>query len=439
MATTSLKKTGTSAVIRRLAEQVAEAAAEARYARLKDMWTRHHNLEKVSKPPVYVGLYVHSNFYTVIWQELIPSDTIVSEDPLERDVEIQLRQRLYKHQHIPDDDVLLPTVWVKAVPLRTDQSAVGQQQATQFSEHVDGTAAARLWGLPFLTQTTAKVGGAYKVEPVIKTEEDMAKLLRPAFAVDQKATSIRVERVTELVDGLLDVKVASDEVGFAPAETVTSLMGIEPILFGVIDRPDFIHRMMDIVTDGTIEYHRQREAAGGVEVEQTWSYRAHYEELPPGANPNLLSNGWLNIAAQSLCGLSPAMNAEFLQPYHAKLASAFGDAKVYYHACEPITKKIPVIRELPNLRRLHISPWTDLEVAVDQVGENIVLETEAHTADTIFVNTPEQMRESVERLLDIAGHRVMDVNLTALETVGGNPSVLTKWAQIAQEATAKYS
>jgi hypothetical protein len=42
-------------------------------------------------------------------------------------------------------------------------------------------------------------------------------------------------------------------------------------------------------------------------------------------------------------------------------------------------------------------------------------------------------------LLDIAGHRVMDINLTALETTGGNPSVLTTWTQIAQGVTAGYS
>ena len=439
MATTSHRTDQAPAHIRRLSEQVAEAAADPRYARLKDMWTQHHGLKKVSKPPVYVGLYVFPDFYSVIWQELISPGTLVSRDPLERDVEIQLRQRLYKHEHIPDDDVLLPIVWVKAVPTESGDKSVGRVGSVQLSGHTDGSEAARLWGLPFLTQTTDTAGGAYKVDPVVKAERDIHNLLRPAFAVDQEKTDLHVERAEELVDGLLDVKVVTDEVGFAPSETVVSLMGIESILYGVIDNPDFVHMMMEIVTDGTIEYHRQREEAGAVEIEQTWGYRAHYEELALGQSLHHLANGWLNVSAQSLCGLSPAMYAEFLQPYHASLTAAFGDTKVYYHACEPITKKIPVIRELPNLRRLHISPWTDLEVAVEQVGENIELETEVHTADTIFVHTSEEMRKSLGRLLDVAGHRVMDVNLTALETVGENPSVLTTWAQIAQEVTAKYS
>ncbi len=36
-------------------------------------------------------------------------------DPLERDVELQLRQKLFRHRRIPDDFVVLPTVWLEAV------------------------------------------------------------------------------------------------------------------------------------------------------------------------------------------------------------------------------------------------------------------------------------------------------------------------------------
>ncbi|MBN1687121.1 MAG: hypothetical protein JW852_10725, partial [Spirochaetales bacterium] len=97
---------------RELVERVEEAAADPVYAQRKLMYTRHNRLEKVEKVPV--GVHLHRG-YRLVWQELIPPETIISHDPLERDIELQLRQKLYRHDHIPDDEVLLPTVWIDPV------------------------------------------------------------------------------------------------------------------------------------------------------------------------------------------------------------------------------------------------------------------------------------------------------------------------------------
>jgi len=44
--------------IETLVDAVAEASETPRYARLKPMLTRHHQVKKVLKAPVYVGLYI---------------------------------------------------------------------------------------------------------------------------------------------------------------------------------------------------------------------------------------------------------------------------------------------------------------------------------------------------------------------------------------------
>ncbi len=426
--------------LERLVERVAEAASDPRYARLKAMYTRHNRLEKVGKAPV--GVHLHKA-YRPVWQELIPPDTLISKEPLERDIEIQLRQKLYRHECIPDDEVLLPTVWVTPVrPLSPeDQAKDGDvQRASRQTFGSQARGEARLWGLPFLVRRPQERGGAYKVEPVVVSEADAARLKHPRYEVDAAATRALVDRATELVGGKLPVKVAGDELSASPSETMVSLMGIEAVLYGVIDRPQFIHRMMDYITDGYITYHKSREAAGAVEAEETWGYRTHYEDLPPDASPHSLRSCWWYISAQSLMGLSPAMYAEFLQPYHARLAAAVADHRVYYHGCEDLTKKIPIIRQLPGLRRFHVSPWTDLESAVKQLGREFVLETHVSYADVLYLQkTPEKMREGVERIMKIAGDCILDVNVGDIETVGGDPGILTRWAQAAQEATAKYA
>ncbi|MBM3956677.1 MAG: hypothetical protein FJ313_01320, partial [Gemmatimonadetes bacterium] len=296
----------------------------------------------------------------------------------------------------------------------------------------------RLWGLPFVEHRTAHLKGSYAVDPVVTSEGDLERLHHPPYEVDEAATRALRERATELVDGRVDVKLATDEVAFSPSEVMISLVGMEAVLYGVIDRPGFIHRIMGFVTEGLIAYHRSREAAGAVDPEQTWNYRIPYEVLRPEDDPRRLTGSWMFIAAQSMCGISPAMYEEFVQPYHERLARLAGDHRVYYHGCEDLTAKIPIIRRLPNLRRFHVSPWTDLESAAEQLGSDFVLEVVPHP-ETLYAQTPAQMRAALERMVRVADGCVFDICLGEIETVYGNPAVLTTWAQIAQEVAARHA
>ncbi len=269
-------------------------------------------------------------------------------------------------------------------------------------------------------------------------EADFKKLIRPRYVIDDDATNERIEKAKDLVGKKLPIKIRTDEISYAPTETMISLMGMEAVLFGVYDRPDFIHRIMEFITDATIEYHLEREAAGGVDSEQTWGYRMPYEEVPEGVDTKTLATGWATIAAQSMCGLSPAMYEEFVQPYHERMAKVIIDNRIYYHGCEDLTKKIPIIRQLPNLRRFHISPWTDLKIAAEELERNFVMEVVGHP-DTLHVQTKQEMRDWLTQTMDIAGDNILDLNLGEIETTFGNPSVLTTWAEIAQDVVEQYA
>ncbi len=454
-----LSSRGTPTHLNALVDRVIEAASDPVYEKRKDMYTRHNRLEKVEKVPV--GVHLH-NGYRLIWQELIPPETIISRDPLERDIELQLRQKLYRHDHIPDDEVLLPTVWINPVrPPGPDESAARPSQPFPAERSTQSSGApaaegpridrgvqaygalskgdARLWGLPFQVQQTAYAGGAYKVEPVVSTDSDMARLHHPKFEIDEKATALLLERSTELVGGRLPVKLATDEIGASPSETVVSLMGMETLYYLVIDNPGLIHRMMEFVTDGYIAYHREREAAGAVDAESTWGFRTHFERLRPGERSDRLSSCWWYISAQSLAGLSPAMYADFLQPYHERLAAGLADSRVYYHGCEDLGEKIPIIKKLPHLRRFHVSAWTDLAKAVEELGKEYVLEVHMAYGDVLYAPSPAHIQKNLEQIMTIAGDCILDINLGDIETVRGNPDVLANWARIAQEVTARYT
>ncbi len=132
------------------------------------------------------------------------------------------------------------------------------------------------------------------------------------------------------------------------------------------------------------------------------------------------------------------MYEEFVQPYHERMARVISENRIYYHGCEDLTKKISIIRQLPNLRRFHISPWTNLKVAAEELGRDFVLEVVVHP-DTLHVQTEREMRDWLTRTMDIAGDNILDLNLGEIETTFGDPTVLSKWATIAQDVTEQYS
>jgi len=395
-------------LLRDLAAQVAEACASPRYSRLKALWTRHNRLEKVDKIPVSVHLH---RGYTATWRELIPPEQLQSVEPLARNLELQLRQKLFRHREIPDDDVLLPTLWLE--PVRPE----GEE---------------RLWGVPLRRAVPSDPKGAYTFLPIVRDEADLAQLHPPRFEIDLPATGRLLERAQGMVGGRLPVKLWTDQIRESPGERLIDFLGWDGFLYGLVERPALIHAMMEFLTEGMRHYQQDRERQGAVDAEASWLWRVHYEALPPDEPLDRLRSCWGYIAAQATGTISPAMYAEFIHPYNLRMVELFGPARIYYHGCEDLTPKLDIIATLPGLRRFDVGAWTDLAACVEKFERRVVLEVQVHPGDTLLVHDPAEMRRTLERIVSIAGDCIYDINLSDIETVNGNPRVLGEWARLAQ-------
>ena len=81
-------------VLRKLAQRVHDIAQLPEQQIKRDMWRKHTAL-KHGIPPVFVSPEGS-------WVELIPPETLQCEDKFARQVELELRRRIYRHEHIPD-------------------------------------------------------------------------------------------------------------------------------------------------------------------------------------------------------------------------------------------------------------------------------------------------------------------------------------------------
>jgi hypothetical protein len=76
--------------------------------------------------------------------------------------------------------------------------------------------------------------------------------------------------------------------------------------------------------------------------------------------------------SQESIGISPEQFAEFVYPYYEELAREFG--LVYYGCCEPVHNYWDrSLKDLPNLRKVSISPWCDEEMMGERLDGRKVI------------------------------------------------------------------
>lgn len=384
-----------------LAHEVRDLASSPEHTARRELWTALHAL-RPPRPLVHYAMYNH------VWErEIADTRQFAHRSGLARTIETQLRARLWKARHIPDDEPILPTVWL-SMP------------------HPPGDD--RLWGVALPSARTDPLG-AYKPIPPIRERGDLAILHAPSYEeLPDEARKLRDE-AEELTGGLLPIKLHTDEIHYGPFEWVVRMRGMDNLLLDVVDDPGLVHDLMRIATDGVVAYHLAREAAGAVEAEASWSIHMLWDEYE--GSGNRLKDCWAYVHAQSAASLSPRMYAEFIQPYNAEVAALFG--KVYYHGCEDLSAKCRVIKGLPHLRLFHVGPWTPVEPVVECFGDSVALEVHSHPTNVLFAWTPEQTYDDL-CMRHRAAHGVPHVlKLCDVETVGGNAARLATWAAMARE------
>ena len=83
------------AVLKQLAQRVHDIAQLPEQQAKRDLWRRHTAL-KHGIPPIFVSPEGS-------WAEIFPDASLQCEDPFAREVELELRRRIFRHEHIPDD------------------------------------------------------------------------------------------------------------------------------------------------------------------------------------------------------------------------------------------------------------------------------------------------------------------------------------------------
>ena len=398
-------------VVRELARQVAEIAAKDVQDERRDLWRRHNSLERTRPLVLVLGM--------PYWCEVFPNERLRCEDPLLRRYEQAFQQTLHQDR-LGDDSIVEPWVTLGA----TYAFPTGQ----------------RRWGADIRFTPSPEARGSWMFDPPIREEADVDKLIAPRHEIDEAATARDHDKLAGAVGDILPVVVDRGPFWrswYADLSTdVARLRGLEQFMLDMIDRPQWLHRLLAFMRDGVLAAQAKAEAAGHWRLihheNQAMPYARELADPAPDGGCVSRKDLWVFSASQETTAVSPAMYEEFILQYQRPIIEKF--ALAAYGCCEDLTPKIDSLRKLPNLRRIAVTPWADVTRCAEQIGTDYVLSWRPSPAEMICTGfRPDKVRKLLRAGLDACRGCHVDITLKDVETIGGRFEDLIAWTRLAQE------
>lgn len=401
-------------ILRELARRKMEIAADPQNEINKKLWTDTNDL-KMSIPPIYIN--------EVCWNEMNVNDelTLQTDDPFCRELEDQMRKEIYSWNHFAGNMVVSPYM---ECPIVVTGDNFG------ISEDVD------------IIQTDATsdvVSRHFRVQ--IKDEQDICKIKEPKVEVDREKTDQNFSRMQEIFDGIFPVKLTGRRgMWFTPWDNLIRWTGVEPVMYDLIERPEYIDALVSRFVDVSIslmeQYRKlklwasnnlnQRVGSGG------YGYTTALDApdgLDTGADTRQL---WGCGNAQIFSDVSEQMHWEFSLKHEIRWLKQFG--LNYYGCCEPLHNKMRILEKIPNLRKVSVSPWCNIEVLRENAKGNYVLSCKPSPAVFATDTFDEQAaRRAVRTILEQTRGCSLELIMKDISTVRYQPQKLWRWSEIARE------
>jgi hypothetical protein len=396
------------AVLRRLASRLAELARRPEEERKRELWRRHNALSP-GRPLVLAD---PENG----WNEIIPIDSLECRGELARRWEMVLRKELFWGESLHDDKPL---------------EALFEVGYTYTDSE---------WGMPEAYHGGA-AGQSYTWEGLVRAPEDVQRIGVPKIAVDYHTTVDTLALAAEVFRGILSVGLRGVwwwSLGMT--YDLARLVGLEKMLYLMYDDPGMVHRIMGMLRDGYLAKLDFLAADNLLSLNNNHAYVGsggigYSRELPgrsiegTGVQPRDM---WCLTESQETIGVSPEQFEEFVFQYQLPIQERFG--LNCYGCCEPLDSRWHIVKKIPRLRRVSVSPWADQEKMAGMLGKDYIFSRKPAPSPLAVAHVDEQVvRDDIRRTLEIARGCVVELIMKDNHTLGGNPQNLVRWVQVARE------
>jgi hypothetical protein len=302
-------------------------------------WYKHNDL-KGEIPMIHFETWTCQN-------DLLPESKCSSEAA--KIIEYCLNTEILNHERIGDDRVVKPWFSISWDIMFSLFDIEIKREHTKDSEGRD-------LGHQFM-------------HPIKDLPEALKVLKKSSYCVDREKTMKWKSFVEDIFGDVLPVKIGNGSQGIGLSQNIVHLMGMETMIYSLVDYPDEFHEIMRRMTNDYITYLRWMEAESLLSLNNgndgigqgTFGFTNNLPGKSFNSNMGVTSaNLWGYTDSQETVSISPAMFDEFFFPYYLEVAKQFG--LLSYGCCEPVHSNWEKsLSKLPNLRKISISPWCDEE------------------------------------------------------------------------------
>ncbi|MBT9775669.1 hypothetical protein GPL15_03970 [Clostridium sp. MCC353] len=330
------------------------------------------------------------------------------KDPFWRSYELYLRRLIYRGKYIHDDYVIEPVIEVPLV------------------FHFTG------WGIQKKHKEGAGKGGSWGFCQTLKTLEEVRKLKDIDVLIDRKKTGQNYEAVKEVFGDSICVR-QDTCIPIRPAllRDLAELRGLEQLMYDLVDDPELVHEGLSFMADSYIRLIKKMEREHLIAPNN----RNHYvgsggvgfcRKLEPesGNSPGCL-NMWGFGEAQELALVSPSMYEEFAVEHLKPVLNLFG--LNCFACCESLDGKYEIIKSIKNLRRVSVSPWSDLKLAVQALEDRYLISWKPNPTIVGSGFDKDRAAKDIRRALELTKDCHMEIIMKDLITVNKKPENLFSW------------
>jgi hypothetical protein len=402
------------AIIRELAKQYMEIATSDKHVRMRQRFRDTNDL-KIVRPPVLMD--------EIPWHEINYDGALncVCEDDGLRGMEWGLRMNLLREKYFKCDNFIEPC-WV--VYKSFSNTGYG------FSTKEDRLA---------VDAHNSIV--AHHYYDVFEDESALEAYHDPVITAYPENDAANMARMQEILGDTMPVVLRGHGIYHAPWDTITTMRGVEPILTDMYDNPDYLHKIIGLFTRAKSVEMDQMDALGLYDPGVLSLHCTPATVTPPTApDPThyRCKDIWFRTMAQTFSSISPEMHYEFDMQYSIPLAARC--AYTYYGCCEPLHDRIEQIKRYPNLRKVGVSPWADVEASAEALGGDYVLSRKPNPAHVARITDPDQIRAEITETVKACKKYgcPVDFTLKDISTVGYRPENLIVWAQTVSDVLDEY-
>lgn len=278
---------------------------------------------------------------------------------------------------------------------------------------------------------------SHSYEDVLEDESAVDLIKIPQFTLRPDKDEQNMSFYTDLLGGVMPVKLCGrGYVYHAPWDQIARLRGMTNILFDFYDRPEHLHAIRKKYMEITLA------ELDFVEKNSFVDDSVSEIHCTPGQISGKGEDGWkrtwLRTMAQPFGDVSPEMHDEFELQYVVEMSKRF--AYTYYGCCEPLDKKVDILKKIKNLRKIGVSPWANVNSMAEQLGGDFVFARKPNPANVAIATDPEVIRKETEETVKacIKNGCPCEFVLKDISTVSHKPENLILWSRTVSEVLDEY-